>query len=49
MGVPGRKVAARGGYVRVPGGRNPLAWGPIWGPPVVRKSADLEKEISSRG
>ena len=42
------KMATRAGYVRGPGGPNRHDRGPIWGPPVVRKSADLGEEISNR-
>ena len=42
------KMATRGGYVRDPGGPNRHDRGPIWGPPVVRKSADPGEEISNR-
>ena len=44
----GAKLATRGGYVRGPGGPNRHDRGPIWGLPVVRKSADPGGEISNR-
>ena len=45
-GGSGAKMATRGGYVRGPGGPNRHGRGPIWGPPVVRKS-DILSERSS--
>ena len=39
-------MATRGGYVRDPGGPNRHHRGPIWGPPVVRKSDILSGRSS---
>ena len=41
----GAKMATSGGYVRDPGGPSRHGRGPIWGPPVARKSADPGEKI----
>ena len=43
----GAKTTTRGGYVLNLGWPNRHDRGPIWGPPVLRKSADLGEKISN--